>query len=88
MGKILNPYVLEGVHSDLDEEAMRTIESMPNWMPVKQNGIPREVGHQLPILFILQDKITQNLFLKIIFFQATILFICESLSNQLLKEFL
>lgn len=54
-GKILNPYVSKGVHPNLDKEALRLVSNMPNWIPAKQNGEPREVPYQLPIRFELRN---------------------------------
>lgn len=50
-GKILNPYVSKSVHPSLDEEALRLVNNMPEWIPASQNGEPREVAYQLPIKF-------------------------------------
>lgn len=55
-GKILKPYVSKGVHSALDQEALRMVKEMPNWSPALQNGEPREVAYQLPIRFELTNR--------------------------------
>ncbi|WP_373496792.1 energy transducer TonB [Aquiflexum sp.] len=55
-GKILKPYVSQGVHPDLDQEALRLVKKMPNWSPALQNGTPREVAYQLPIRFELTNR--------------------------------
>lgn len=54
-GEILNPYISKEVHPILDEEALRIVKTMPNWIPAKQNGVPREVAYQLPIRFVLKN---------------------------------
>ncbi|GAB2621692.1 energy transducer TonB [Belliella aquatica] len=54
-GKILKPYVAQSVHPELDKEALRLIQEMPNWSPALQNGQPREVAYQLPIRFELRN---------------------------------
>jgi protein TonB len=54
-GKILNPYVSQSVHPELDKEALRLVNNMPNWIPAMQNGEPREVAYQLPIVFELKN---------------------------------
>lgn len=54
-GKILNPYVAQSVHPELDKEALRLIQEMPQWSPALQNGQPREVAYQLPIRFELKN---------------------------------
>lgn len=55
-GKILKPYVSQGVHPALDQEALRLVKEMPNWTPALQNGEPREVAYQLPIRFELTNR--------------------------------
>ncbi|WP_194776778.1 energy transducer TonB [Pararhodonellum marinum] len=55
-GKILKPYVSQGVHPTLDQEALRLVNEMPNWSPALQNGEPREVAYQLPIRFELNNR--------------------------------
>lgn len=50
-GKIINPYVSKGIHPSLDQEALRLINEMPDWIPARQNGEPREVAYQIPIRF-------------------------------------
>jgi periplasmic protein TonB len=55
-GKILKPYVSQGVHPALDQEALRLVKEMPNWSPALQNGEPREVAYQLPIRFELTNR--------------------------------
>lgn len=54
-GKILNPYVSQSVHPELDEEAIRLVNKMPDWIPAMQNGEPKEVAYQLPIRFELKN---------------------------------
>ncbi|SNS60616.1 protein TonB [Belliella buryatensis] len=54
-GKIIKPYISQGVHPALDEEALRIVSEMPKWTPALQNGTPREVAYQLPIRFELND---------------------------------
>ncbi|MFN3801173.1 energy transducer TonB [Belliella pelovolcani] len=54
-GKIIKPYVSQGVHPALDKEALRIVSEMPHWTPALQNGVPREVAYQLPIRFELND---------------------------------
>lgn len=50
-GKIINPYVSQGIHSSLDQEALRLVSEMPDWIPARQNGEPREVAYQIPVRF-------------------------------------
>ena len=53
-GKLSDITVLRGPSSDIDKEAMRVLEKMPDWIPGEQNGIKVKVRMVLPIRFILQ----------------------------------
>jgi periplasmic protein TonB len=53
-GSITNITVLKAIGSGCEEEALRVIRSMPNWIPGKQNGLPVRVKLTLPIKFTLQ----------------------------------
>ena len=48
-GSIKNPKIIKGISSDLNKEALRVINAMPKWIPVKQNGKPVSVLLNLPI---------------------------------------
>ena len=50
-GKIYDIEVRQGVHTLLDIEAIRVIESMPKWKPGEQNGEPIPVSFTIPINF-------------------------------------
>lgn len=50
-GEITDVKVERGVDPYLDNEALRVIESMPNWSPGKQRGKPVNVSYVLPINF-------------------------------------
>ncbi len=50
-GEIEEVFVLQGVHPDLDAEAMRVIKSMPVWKPGMQRGVPVKVQFSVPIKF-------------------------------------
>ncbi|MEO5571196.1 MAG: energy transducer TonB [Bacteroidia bacterium] len=43
-GKVRNPELVKGIGYGCDEEAMRVINEMPNWIPGKQNGVNVKVG--------------------------------------------
>jgi len=55
-GKIRDIKVLRGVGGGLDEEAMRVVKLMPQWVPGKQNGKAVAVLFDLPVKFTLTDK--------------------------------
>lgn len=50
-GKITYPYIIKGIGSGCDEEALRIITSMPNWIPGKQGGKAVRVQFRLPVEF-------------------------------------
>jgi TonB family protein len=50
-GHVLFPYVVRGIGSGCDEEALRLIRNMPAWKPGKQNGSPVLVRYNLPVKF-------------------------------------
>ena len=54
-GKITNPRILRGVGdaAGLEKEAVRWVQSMPYWIPGKQNGKAVKVQCTLPVKFAL-----------------------------------
>lgn len=54
-GTISNTKVVKSVSPSLDEEALRVINSMPNWIPGRQSGQAVNVKYTIPISFRL-DK--------------------------------
>ncbi|MPR31967.1 energy transducer TonB [Salmonirosea aquatica] len=50
-GKIERAKAIKGIGFGCDEEALRVINLMPNWMPGKQSGRPVRVRFTLPIVF-------------------------------------
>jgi TonB family protein len=54
-GAITNAEIVRSLDSLADAEALRVVNSMPNWIPGKQNGKEVPVYYVLPILFKLQD---------------------------------
>lgn len=53
-GSISNVKVVKGVHSLLDNEALRLVRNMPKWMPGKQNGNAVRAYFTQPIRFVLR----------------------------------
>ena len=53
-GSISNVTVLRSVDPLLDKEAVRVLESMPNWTPGRNNGQPVRVKYTIPVSFKLQ----------------------------------
>ncbi|MEZ5196350.1 MAG: energy transducer TonB [Bacteroidales bacterium] len=52
-GKITDARVLRGIGGGCDEEALRVIRKMPDWIPGKQRGKAVRVQFNFPIEFIL-----------------------------------
>ncbi len=53
-GSITNITLLRGIGGGCDEEAIRVVKMLKNWIPGKQNGNPVRVWLTLPIKFTLQ----------------------------------
>jgi TonB family protein len=53
-GKVSQVTVLKPVNPDLDNEAKRVIETLPDWTPGRQGGKPVNVWYSVPVTFQLQ----------------------------------
>jgi protein TonB len=53
-GSIFNPKIVRGIHYDCDQEALRLVAEMSNWVPGRQKGVPVPVHYVLPINFSLK----------------------------------
>ena len=53
-GSVRDVKVMRGVDPSLDKEAVRVIQSMPKWIPGRQNGKAVSVRYTLPVTFRLQ----------------------------------
>ena len=53
-GTITNVTVMRGIGGGCDEEALRVVQSMPNWKPGKQRGTAGRCAFTVPIIFKLQ----------------------------------
>ena len=58
-GSISNAKVMRSIDPLLDAEALRVINSMPNWIPGKQDGKPVAVKYTVPVSFKL-DGLTKT----------------------------
>lgn len=54
-GAVTNVKVLRGIGSGCDEEAVRVVKMMPNWIPGENKGKPVAVQYTLPIKFLLDS---------------------------------
>jgi TonB family protein len=52
-GKITNVQMLKRMAYGMDQEAMRVVKMMPNWIPGQQDGKPVAVQFTLPVKFSL-----------------------------------
>jgi TonB family protein len=59
-GKVENVKAIYGKNTELNEEAMRVVSSMPNWIPGKRNGKPVDVNFTTWVDFKLQSKPSTN----------------------------
>lgn len=59
-GEISDVKVIRGIDPECDAEAVRMIQSMPNWTPGKQNGIAVPVYFTLPIVYRLKKDTVVN----------------------------
>lgn len=50
-GKVDRVTVLKSVDKDLDNEAKRVVESLPDWIPGRQGGKPVNVWYSVPVTF-------------------------------------
>ncbi|HAH24376.1 MAG TPA: hypothetical protein DCL77_11585, partial [Prolixibacteraceae bacterium] len=55
-GSVADAIIVMGVDPSLDQEALRVIQSMPNWIPGKQNGENVDVVYTVPINFKLESS--------------------------------
>lgn len=55
-GSIADAHVVKSIHPALDEEAIRVVNSMPKWIPGKQNEDLVTVKYTVPITFKLAGK--------------------------------
>ena len=52
-GSIADAKIVRMVDPDLEEEALRIVNSMPRWNPASKDGVPADAWFSLPIKFIL-----------------------------------
>ena len=51
-GKIKNVKVVRSIHKLIDNEAIKLIKNMPDWLPAKANNEQVESEHILPVIFL------------------------------------
>lgn len=55
-GKIVDQAVIRGVHIDLDNEAMRVVKGLPNFIPGTYNGEPVITYFDIPFTFKIRNS--------------------------------
>lgn len=50
-GEVSDVVVTKGLREDIDNEAVRVIQSMPKWTPAQENGENIDVVYSMPIYF-------------------------------------
>jgi len=55
-GRIKDVRLLNSVNKLLDDEAIRVVNMMPDWLPGKTGDIPVEVQFILPVEFVMPEK--------------------------------
>jgi TonB family protein len=55
-GKLKNHRILSGVNDELNNEALRVVQLMPDWTPGTNNGVAMDVQYILPFDFIVPKK--------------------------------
>ena len=54
-GKLSKPKIVRGISKECDEEAIRVVMGMPDWIPGRQNGQVVPVMFQIPVIFQLKN---------------------------------
>lgn len=54
-GKVADVTIVRGVHPLLDQEAVRVMNTVPDWIPGKQGGRAVDVYYSVPISFALKE---------------------------------
>lgn len=53
-GAVTESKIIKSRHPLLDQEALRVVKEMPNWIPGKQHNRPIRVAYNLPVVFSLR----------------------------------
>lgn len=59
-GKVTSPEVVKGISPSLDQEALRVVKEMPNWIPAKNDGQAVSSYFTLPVSFTLKADGTKS----------------------------
>lgn len=59
-GKVTNVRLARGIYQPLDQEALRVVQSLPDWKPGTTNGQPVDVkGFAVPVYFVLENPVVK-----------------------------
>jgi bla regulator protein blaR1 len=64
-GEVTNVNVKKGIGSGCDEEAVRVVSNMPAWVPGKHKGKTVKVNYELPINFVFDNKVEDEVFVVV-----------------------
>ena len=53
-GSLTNIQIMRSVSQELDKEAKRLIQAMPNWIPGEMSGEKKRTRVRLPVIFVLR----------------------------------
>ena len=59
-GTVGRTRVVSSLYPDCDEEALRIVQIMPNWIPAESDGTPVACIFQIPVQFALMGKTTES----------------------------
>ncbi len=51
IGNVTEVHIIEGIHQDIDEEAIRVVSMLNGWKPGVQRGKKVKVQYQIPLTF-------------------------------------
>jgi TonB family protein len=57
-GNVKDVEIIRGIGGGCDQEAIRVVKNMPNWVPGSNNGVPVTITYTLPVSFNLSDNNT------------------------------
>lgn len=59
-GKVRDVKIIRGFDPDADDEVLRVLQSMPSWIPAKENDVEVEYTHNLTVIFTITDGLIEE----------------------------
>ncbi len=59
-GKVKDVEITRGFDPDADDEVLRVIQSMPSWIPAKENGEATDYTHHLTVTFSITEALIEQ----------------------------